>query len=97
MTTTGRDHTRRLDTRPRRPSPPNWISNGLLRYALRAPLRSPLLQPRSCAKQPPGSNPSWGKAGGQVTRELTSREAHRLPEGIVSLTALENLLARSFS
>src|SRR5690606_35197923 len=66
MTTTGRDHTRRLDTRPRRPSPPNWISNGLLRYALRAPLRSPLLQPRSCAKQPPGSNPSWGKAGGQV-------------------------------
>ncbi|WP_238401852.1 hypothetical protein, partial [Altererythrobacter sp. C41] len=42
-------------------------SNGLLRYALRAPLRSPLLQPRSCAKQPPGSNPSWRKAGGHVS------------------------------
>ncbi|GGD83168.1 hypothetical protein GCM10010990_36540 [Croceicoccus mobilis] len=32
-----------------------------------ASLRSPLLQPRSCAKQPPGSNPSWGKAGGHVS------------------------------
>ena len=26
-----------------------------------------MLQPRRCAKQPPGSNPSWGKAGGHVT------------------------------
>jgi hypothetical protein len=26
MTTTGKDHTRLLDTRPRRPSPPNWIT-----------------------------------------------------------------------
>lgn len=49
---------------------PNWISNGLLRYALRVPLRSPLLQPRLCAKQPPGSNPSWGKAGGHVNSQV---------------------------
>jgi hypothetical protein len=27
-----------------------------------------LLQPRSCAKQPPGSNPSWRKAGGHVRK-----------------------------
>jgi transposase InsO family protein len=40
------DYTRLWATEPRRRSPPNWISNGLLRYALRAPLRSPLLQPR---------------------------------------------------
>ena len=66
MTTIGSDHTHRLATQHRRRSPPNWISNGLLRYALRAPLRSPLLQPSLCAKQPPGSNPSWGKAGGHV-------------------------------
>ena len=65
--TTGRDRTHPWATQHRRRSPPIWISNGLLRYALRAPLRSPLLQPRSCAKQPPGSNPSWGKAGGHVT------------------------------
>ncbi len=56
-----------LATQPRRRSPPNWISNGLLRYALRAPLRSPLLQARSCATKPLGSNPSWRKAGGHVT------------------------------
>jgi hypothetical protein len=34
---------------------------------LRAALRSPSLQPCSCAKQPLGSNPSWRKAGGHVT------------------------------
>ena len=65
--TTGRGRTRPLAIEPRRRSPPNWISNGLLRCALRAPLRSPLLQPRRCAKQTPGSNPNWGKAGGHVT------------------------------
>tara|TARA_B100001179_G_scaffold10847_1_gene7034 strand:+ start:332 stop:1147 length:816 start_codon:yes stop_codon:yes gene_type:complete len=64
MTTTGSGHTRLSVMQHRRRSPPNWISNGLLRYALRAPLHSPLLQPRLYAKQPPGSNPSWGKAGG---------------------------------
>ena len=32
-----------------------------------APLRCPLLLPRSCTKQPPGSNPSWRQAGGQVS------------------------------
>ena len=72
MTTTGRGRTHPLATQPRRRSPPNWISNGLLRYALRAPLRSPLLQPRLCAKQPSGSNPSWGKAGGHVSGHLYS-------------------------
>ena len=67
-TTTRSDRTHPLDTRPQRRSPLNCISNGLLRYALfRAPLRSPLLPPRSCATKPPGSNPSWGKAGGHVT------------------------------
>jgi hypothetical protein len=35
----------------------------LPRYALRAPLRSPLPEPRSCATKLPGSNPSWGKLG----------------------------------
>jgi transposase InsO family protein len=53
---TRRDRTLLLDTQHRQRSPPNWISNGLLRYALRAPLRSPLLQPGRCAIQPPGSN-----------------------------------------
>ena len=64
-----------LATQHRRRSPPNWISNGLLRYALRAPLRSPLFQPRSCAKQPPGSNPSWGKARGHVSRDIAPKAA----------------------
>ncbi|MCV0384558.1 MAG: aldehyde dehydrogenase family protein, partial [Erythrobacter sp.] len=44
--------------------------NGLLRYALRAPLRSPLLQPRSCATKRLGSNPSWRKAGGHVRSKI---------------------------
>ncbi|SFP39834.1 hypothetical protein SAMN04488060_2681, partial [Qipengyuania nanhaisediminis] len=66
-TTTGRGRILPSTTTPRRRSPPNWISNGQLRYALRAPLRSPLLQPRSCATTRSGSNPSWGKAGGHVT------------------------------
>jgi len=34
---------------------------------LRAPLRRPLLNPRSCATKPPGSNPCWWKPGGHVT------------------------------
>ena len=37
----------------RRRSLPNWLRNGLLRYALRAPLRRPLLTPRSCATTTP--------------------------------------------
>src|SRR5690606_34914924 len=65
-TITASDRTQPLDTKPRRRSPPNCKSNGLLSYALRAPLRSPLPQPRACAKHPPGSNPSWGKAAGHV-------------------------------
>ena len=87
MTTIGRDHTHRLATRPRRRSPLDWISNGLLRYALRAPLRRPLLQPRSCATKRPGSNPSWWKAAGHVSagrltlidtrRALACRVAYR--------------------
>ena len=86
MITTGSDRTHRLATQHRRRSPPNWISNGLLRYALRAPLRSPLLQPRLCAKQPPGSNPSWGKAGGHVSgivqlADASGLRAH-LPEDL---------------
>ena len=32
-----------------------------------APLRSPLLQPRSCATKRHGSNPNWRDAGGHVT------------------------------
>src|SRR5690554_4073425 len=36
--TTGRDRTHPWATQHRRRSPPIWISNGLLRYALRAPL-----------------------------------------------------------
>jgi hypothetical protein len=38
---------------------PNCISNDLLRYALRALLHRPLLQPRSCATKLLASNPSW--------------------------------------
>src|SRR3546814_345251 len=45
----------------------NAISNGLRSYALRAPLRRPLLTPRSCATKPLGSNPGWWKPGGHVT------------------------------
>ena len=74
-TTIGSDHTRLSVTQHRRRSPPNWISNGLLRYALRAPLRSPLLQPRSCATTRLGSNPSWGKEWGHVT--LAERNGRR--------------------
>jgi len=70
MTTIGSDRTHPWATQHRRRSPPNWISNGLLSYALRAPLRSPLLQPRLCAKQPPGSSASWRKTGGHVTDSL---------------------------
>ena len=76
MTTIGSDHTHPLATQHRRRSPPNWISNGLLRYAQRAPLRSPLLQSRSCAKQPPGSNRSWRKAGGHFRLAERSRERY---------------------
>lgn len=65
-TTTRSDRTQPLATKPRRPSPPNCISNGLLRCALRAPLRRPLLTPRPCATKRPGSNPSWRKVGGHV-------------------------------
>src|SRR5690606_20238607 len=79
-TTTASDRTRPLDTKPRWRSPPNCKSNGLLRSALRAPLRSPSLQPRSCAKQPPGSNPSRRKAGGQVMIILLCR--HLLGGGV---------------
>ena len=39
----------------------DWIGNGLLRYALRAPLRKPSLQPPRCLKQLFGSNTSWRK------------------------------------
>ena len=35
-------------------------------YALRAPLRRPLLTPRSCATKLLGSNPGWWKPGGHV-------------------------------
>lgn len=52
-----------LEYETHRRSPLNWISNGLLRYALRAPLRRPLLNPRSCATKPPGSNPCWWNKG----------------------------------
>ncbi len=61
--TTGSDNTRLSVTQHRRRSPPNWIGNGLLRYGLRVPLHSPLLQSRLCPKQPSGSNPSWEKLG----------------------------------
>ena len=66
MTTIGSNHTRLSVTHHRRPSPPNWMVNALLRYALRASRRSPLLQPRLCAKKRLGFNPSWRKAGGHV-------------------------------
>src|SRR3546814_7063258 len=39
--TTRRGRTHPLDTKALRPSPLHCISNGLLRYALRAPLRRP--------------------------------------------------------
>ena len=68
MTTTGSDRTRLSVAGPRRCSPPNGISNGLLRYAFRAPLRSPLLQPPSCATKRLGSNPIWREAGGHVKK-----------------------------
>lgn len=49
-------------------SPPNWISNGLLRYALRALLRRPLLNPHSCVTKLPDFNPCWRKPGDNVKR-----------------------------
>lgn len=64
------DRTQPLNTRPQRRSPLNWISNGLLRYALRAPLRRQLLNPRSWATKPPGSNPRWWKPGGTSYAKL---------------------------
>ena len=64
--TTGKGLTHPVDKQPRQRSPPNWTGDGLLRYALRAPLRSLSLQPRCCAKQPPACNPSRGKAEGHV-------------------------------
>ena len=44
------------------------ISGALLPFSAEgaACVRSPLLQPRRCAKQPPGSNPSRRKAGDHV-------------------------------
>lgn len=45
-TTTGKCRTYPLATKHRRHMPPNWVRNVLLRYALRAPPHSPLLQPR---------------------------------------------------
>lgn len=77
-TTIGRDHTHPLDTLHRRGSPPDSISNDLLRYALRTPLRSPLLPPCPWAKQPHGSNPSWGNAGGHVTAGRSLVRVRRL-------------------
>src|SRR5690606_24028928 len=74
-TTTTSDRTQPLATRPRRHSPPNCISNGLLRYALWAPLHRPLLTPRSCATKRPGSNHSWWKAGGHVSQDHKEAEA----------------------
>lgn len=50
-----------------RRSPLNCISNGLFRYALRAPLHRPLLPSRSRATKLPGSNRRWRKPGGHVT------------------------------
>tara|TARA_R110002124_G_scaffold59588_1_gene164455 strand:- start:463 stop:1569 length:1107 start_codon:yes stop_codon:yes gene_type:complete len=76
-TTTRRDHTHRLATQHRRRSPLNWISNGLLRYTLRAPLRSPLLQPRSCATMRPGSNRTWRKIRG--SRHEPDRNIQKIP------------------
>ena len=54
MTTMGSDGTHLSITRPGRRSPSNCISNSLL-------------QPRLCAKQPPGSNSSCGKAQDHIT------------------------------
>src|SRR3546814_13854061 len=56
--TTRRGRTHPLDTKALTPSPLNCISNGLLRYALRAPLRRPSLNPRPPAPQLPASNRS---------------------------------------
>lgn len=60
-TTTGRDRTHPLDMQRQRRSPPNWISNGLLRYALRAPLGSPLLQSLNAQNNCPALIPAGGK------------------------------------
>lgn len=65
-TTAAGGRTRRSITQHRRRSPPNWISNGLLRYALGALPHSPLLQPHSCETKRLGSNFGWGDAGGHV-------------------------------
>ncbi len=48
----------------------NCISNGLVRYALPAPLHRPLLTPRSCAIKRSGYYPSWWKAGCHVSLDL---------------------------
>ena len=62
-TTTRKDRTHPLGTRPRRHSPP------AMQQQWPAPPRRPLLQPRSCATTPPDPNPSPAKAGGHVTAD----------------------------
>ena len=62
----GTGRIRRSAIKPRRTSPPNCTRNGLLRYALRAPLRRPLLPPRLCATKSPDFNPRWRKARSHV-------------------------------
>ena len=53
-------------------SPPKRISRGLLRQAIGASLRSPLLQPRSCATKPDGSNPGRAKMGSSNSNDIFS-------------------------
>jgi len=52
-----------LATRRRRPSPPNCISNGLLRYAVRAPLHRPLLHRAHAQQSCCPLIPAGGKLG----------------------------------
>ena len=95
MTTTASDRTHHWDTKHRRRSPPNWISNDLLHYALRAPLRSPLLQPRSCATKWLGSNTSWRKAGGRVTAWERPHNAKVPPDALFDRTVFAIILLRT--
>ncbi|WP_260182083.1 transposase, partial [Croceicoccus naphthovorans] len=46
------------------------------------PLRSPLLQPRSCATTRSGSNPSWGKAGGHVRIHRKKPRGKPMPDHV---------------
>ena len=66
-TTTTNGRTLPLATKPRRPSPPNCISNRLRSYDMRAPLDRPLLTPRSRATKRPDSHLPWWEAEGHVS------------------------------